>query len=315
MARRLGFGVVALLATVAGVAQMSCDDSSGSSNGGAGAGASGGANGGMNGTGLNGGGADSGAGADSGTGLTGGAAAMSCASGVAQCGDGLDNDNDGKVDMLDGECVSPCDNDEGSFATGISGDNIDACKQDCFFDGDSGQGNDGCEWNLKCDPKSPGATAAKPCPYDANFNNCPEKQSERCLKNCRSVTPNGCDCFGCCAFQNNNTTVTVMLTSSCSQDKLGDPAACRPCTQQTECVNTCQRCEICVGKNSLPDDCVMTPKDDAGMPVPQPDGGTPQPTPQCEAGVKTCGPGGEYADGACPNGTYCLTGCCILPLL
>ena len=29
----------------------------------------------------------------------------------------------------------------GPFATGISGDNMDACRQDCFFDGDSGMGN------------------------------------------------------------------------------------------------------------------------------------------------------------------------------
>ena len=60
----------------------------------------------------------------------------------------------------------------------------------------------------------PGATAAKACPYDENYKNCPKMQSEKCLTNCRRVTPNGCDCFGCCAFQNNNTTVTVMLTSS-----------------------------------------------------------------------------------------------------
>ena len=36
----------------------------------------------------------------------------------------------------------PLDNDESSFATGIPGDNMDACKQDCFFDGNSGMGDD-----------------------------------------------------------------------------------------------------------------------------------------------------------------------------
>ena len=64
-------------------------------------------------------------------------------------GDFADFDGDGKIDLADPECVHPCDNDEGSFATGIPGDNVDACKQDCFFDGDSGMGNDGCEWNFK----------------------------------------------------------------------------------------------------------------------------------------------------------------------
>ena len=243
---------------------------------------------------------------------------MSCASGVAQCSDGKDNDGDGKFDGLDPECVSPCDNDESSFATGISGDNIDACKQDCFFDGDSGQGNDGCEWNLKCDPKNPGGTAARPCPYDPGYRNCPKAQSEKCLKNCRSVTPNGCDCFGCCALPNGNMTATVRLISTCTQDKLNDPKACPPCTPQKECVNTCEKCEVCVGKPQLEPECTSTlPPPDGG--VLPPDGGTPPPppppTPRCEPTVISCGPGGQVADGACPSGTYCLTGCCIFPLL
>ena len=44
--------------------------------------------------------------------------------GMAQCSDGKDNDGDGKVDYNDPECVGPLDNDEGSFATGIPGDNM-----------------------------------------------------------------------------------------------------------------------------------------------------------------------------------------------
>ncbi len=39
----------------------------------------------------------------------------------------------GRLTANDPECVGPCDNDEGKFATGIPGDNIDACKQDCFL--------------------------------------------------------------------------------------------------------------------------------------------------------------------------------------
>ena len=71
--------------------------------------------------------------------------------GQAACSDGIDNDGDGLIDYNDPECVGPLDNDEGSFATGIPGDNVDPCKQDCFFDGNSGLGDDGCEWQLKCD--------------------------------------------------------------------------------------------------------------------------------------------------------------------
>src|SRR5204863_6684485 len=58
--------------------------------------------------------------------------------GQTQCSDGIDNDGDGKIDYNDPECVGPLDNDEGTYATGIPGDNVDACKQDCFFDGNSG---------------------------------------------------------------------------------------------------------------------------------------------------------------------------------
>jgi len=81
--------------------------------------------------------------------------------GMTQCSDGIDNDMDGKTDYNDPECVGPLDNDESTYATGIPGDNIDACKQDCFFDGNSGMGDDGCEWNLKCDPANPGASATR----------------------------------------------------------------------------------------------------------------------------------------------------------
>ena len=74
--------------------------------------------------------------------------------GQTQCSDGIDNDGDGKIDYADPECVGPLDNDESSFATGIPGDNMDACKQDCFFDGNSGMGDDHCLWQLQCDPLS-----------------------------------------------------------------------------------------------------------------------------------------------------------------
>src|SRR3954447_10123213 len=119
--------------------------------------------------------------------------------GTTQCSDGLDNDGDGKIDYDDPECVGGLDNDESSYATGIPGDNVDSCKQDCFFDGNSGMGDDGCQWNLKCDPANPGAHAAKACPYDPNYKNCPTQQSDLCIKTCQRVTPNGCDCFGCCS--------------------------------------------------------------------------------------------------------------------
>ena len=118
------------------------------------------------------GGVGGGVGVDAGAGggAVGGAGGLAGGKlGITQCSDGLDNDGDGKIDLADPECVSPLDNDESSFATGIPGDNKDACKQDCFFDGNSGMGDDGCEWQLKCDPANTGAGAAASCPYDSTF--------------------------------------------------------------------------------------------------------------------------------------------------
>ncbi len=74
-----------------------------------------------------------------------------------ECNDGIDNDGDGKIDQDDPGCMSPCDASEsadqsGNHPTCLAGDNscIDsnaACATECFWDGDSGKGND----NL-CDP-------------------------------------------------------------------------------------------------------------------------------------------------------------------
>ncbi len=239
-----------------------------------------------------------------------GAALASCKVNPSTCNDGVDNDGDGRIDAADPECVGPCDNDEGTFATGIAGDNMDACKQDCFFDGDSGAGNDGCDWDLRCDPASPGASAAKACPYDASFKNCPAAQSQHCIDFCRRLTPNGCDCFGCCMVPWNGTTRTIMLAAGCTADAFGDPSKCPPCTQNDSCLNPCGTCEICVGKPAPDPGCELPPP---GTPIGTGDAGTggtsgtePPADQPCPDGVTYCGNGG-----ACPDGRYCQTGCCV----
>ncbi len=253
-----------------------------------------------------------------------------CPVSPAQCSDGIDNDHDGKIDSADPECVGPCDNDEGSFATGIPGDNVDACKQDCFFDGNSGMGDDGCEWNLKCDAANPGAHTTKPCPYDPGFKNCPATQSARCVMNCQKLTPNGCDCFGCCAVPSNGATRAVLLVAGCTAKDFGNPLACPVCTQQASCINTCEKCEICVGKPSPDPSCPSIPGGQPPLPPPPPppgvdaapppapgvDAGPPGPTPpapQCPPGIMSCGPGGQVATNGCATaaGYFCQTGCCL----
>ncbi|HTV23935.1 MAG TPA: hypothetical protein VMG12_34830, partial [Polyangiaceae bacterium] len=73
-----------------------------------------------------------------------------CGSEPCACNNGIDDDGDGTVDGFDIECTGGIDNDEGSFATGIPGDNRDPKWQDCFFDGNSGHGDDRCRYPTAC---------------------------------------------------------------------------------------------------------------------------------------------------------------------
>ena len=221
--------------------------------------------------------------------------------GSAQCSDGIDNDGDGKTDYNDPECVGPLDNDEGSFATGIPGDNMDACKQDCFFDGNSGAGDDGCDWQLKCDPRS----TNNKCPYDQQYaqshtSECSlsASQSTKCINFCRRLVPNGCDCFGCCAVP--GVATPIQLAATCTAADFNNPAKCPPCTQVTQCNNPCERCELCIGKTTLPADCTPDGGTDAGTSVPD-----------CGSDFVACGPGTGRDPSQCPSGTGCLTGCCF----
>jgi hypothetical protein len=287
----------------------------------------GGGSGGASGSGAGGGGGIAGNGATSGGGGTtggsgpagswgttgsGGGSGGGCDPNGPKCNNCKDDDGDGRIDAADPECVGPLDNDEATFATGIPGDNMDPCRQDCFFDGNSGAGDDGCDWNFKCDPASPGANLTKSCPYDSNYKNCPTTQSQVCLDTCRKVTPNGCDCFGCCLVPGANT--PVYLASTCTAADFGDPVKCPPCTQVTACLNPCDHCEICVGKSTLPSDCSVPPPPTGTGGTSGGSGGTGgaggaagTAGSPCNAGATYCGPGGV----ACPTGSFCVTGCCI----
>ena len=255
--------------------------------------------GGMSGTGgLPGSGGILGGGGTVGSGGAGGAVVGTA---KTQCNDGIDNDGDGKIDLVDPECVSALDNDEASFATGIPGDNMDACKQDCFFDGNSGMGDDHCNWELKCDPSNVGATAEQKCPYDPNANNCPMSQPQSCIDYCRPLTPNGCDCFGCCQIPTSSGIQTVRLTSTCTVAKAGDPAACAPCTQTTTCINDCKPCELCLGKTTLPPECYGAGGAGGGS------GAGGAPGIECYNSVQ-CGTDQSICD---KTGTLCISGCCV----
>jgi hypothetical protein len=252
-----------------------------------------------------------------------GANVFGCKVNPSACNDGLDNDGDGLIDAADPECVGPCDNDEATYATGIPGDNVDACKQDCFFDGNSGMGDDRCEWNLKCDPANPGGHSARSCPYDPGYKNCPGPQSDRCRTSCGRLTPNGCDCFGCCAVQVGQQVVSVRLVATCKASAFGDPEACPRCTQQPSCLNPCDRCEVCVGRPAPDPSCHNPPPGTVIPPAPTPDAaapsadaGTTPPPPAPDAAPAPCAAGATYCGTdptVCGSGSYCVSGCCAIP--
>lgn len=222
-----------------------------------------------------------------------------------QCSNCIDDDNDGYTDSFDIHCTGPADDDEASFRTGIPGDNVDAVKQDCFFDGNSGAGNDGCDIHVCC---LLGATTVAACPIGQNQydpTECPPPigntpLSQRCIDTCGALTPPGCDCFGCCTLcdPNNPSQCYDILTNpntspNCTVATLGDPTSCVPCTQVPSCGDP-----DCGGST-----CILCPGQDPGDLPAACNGMT-----QCPAGSQSC------ANGAvCPAQTYCdvSSQCCV----
>lgn len=215
-----------------------------------------------------------------------------CLGQLYACGDTFDNDGDGLIDSDDPECTGACDNTESSLTLGIPGGNNAPCRLDCYFDQDTGAGNDACYSDQQCDPTSPNPGGSR-CSYDPNINlggglTCSTSQtmqSAQCASVCGPLVPNGCDCFGCCNLLPDGGGVFLGATD-CTLD-----GGCPACQQVTACLNTCERCELCLGKTSLPPDCF--------------DGGA---QPQvCPADAGACGLPGQPRCGA---GEYCVTVCC-----
>ena len=233
------------------------------------------------------------------------------------CGDCIDNDDDGLVDDKDPECLGPCDNTEGPvLLTGTPGETGNQCGADCYFDRGNGSGSGECKWDRRCDPLEP----KDACTYDEGLigapNYCPDVQPDGCAEGCGVLTPNGCDCFGCCTFPELNGGYVFLGSfigneGSCTLDDLQNPDLCRSCTPAGNCLNTCERCELCLGKTEIPADCFPGTGGTGGMGGSggSGSGGTGGSSERCNPGVQACGLPG---DPPCPAGGFCLTGCCIL---
>jgi hypothetical protein len=233
-----------------------------------------------------GGGGGGGDGGGGGGGDGGGGAA--CEAGNTQCTNCVDDDQDGLVDGDDPHCSGPLDNDEESFATGISGDNNDPKKQDCFFDGNSGgacQVATCCLLPPPCDEQKYGQYDPADCGL-----------TQECIGECVDLTPPGCDCFGCC-------TVCEPGSANCF-DILINPAVSPNCSvddlASEDCVK-CEKSEDCNGGGCDPEQCILCP------------GQTEDDLPDECQGQNECPgdllPCDTSAD--CTDNDYCSSGCCI----
>ncbi|HEY8145774.1 MAG TPA: hypothetical protein VIG06_24005 [Kofleriaceae bacterium] len=216
-----------------------------------------------------------------------------CSATNYECNNCVDDDGDDLIDGDDPECTGSIDDDESSFATGIPGDNKDDKWQDCFFDGNSGAGDDNCRWHTCC-----ALELDKPedCPVDRKFDpdtDCPE-QTQECIEYCGALTPPGCDCFGCCTVCDadgcEDIYINPAVSPDCDQDTLHDPEVCMQCNKAADCGGDeeCGGCVLCPGQTEedLPDEC---------------------------DGMNEC-PGGETpcdVSADCGDAQYCSAGCCI----
>lgn len=198
-----------------------------------------------------------------------------------QCSNGVDDDNDTQTDGFDSECTGPYDDDESSFRVNDVNDGNPKCS-DCFYDDNPGFGDDGCRVSPHCTIDGMPETGNGQC------KTCSAQPT--CIDKCVPITPNGCDCFGCCEVTHAGSTVPIRLVSTCTVEKIADEKACPRCVLAKDCMNPCERCELCPGRTLLD-----LPKECGGENT-------------CSTGVMCDKPSD------CPLLEYCGQGCCV-PLL
>jgi hypothetical protein len=215
-----------------------------------------------------------------------------CIPGGPECNNCIDDDGDGLIDGADPHCTGPLDDREDSFATGIPGDNVDAVKQDCFFDGNSGHGDDGCDLHICC--------LLDQCPPELSSppffpDRCSVTQA--CIDNCAPLSPPGCDCFGCCTIcdPETNDCYDVLthpaVAPDCALGVISDPDKCPRCVKNAECN----------GGGCEPDGCILCPgQTEEDLPPECNDMN------QCPGGRTPCSTSADCADNQ-----YCSSRCCL----
>ncbi|MBU1413686.1 putative metal-binding motif-containing protein [Myxococcota bacterium] len=185
-----------------------------------------------------------------------------------ECSDCIDNDADGYVDGWDPECLRATDDLEGEFQSGNPADNNAINLLDCFYDGDSGSGNDTCETHACCLLDVDCNTLETIFGISNNTldkwfwgnweNKCDELEPQTCIDNCLPSTPPGCDCFGCCTICVGFECHDILLSTKnnfpdCDQENYNDPTKCPTCTLHPQCSRPCDPdlCELCPGMTEL----------------------------------------------------------------
>ncbi len=164
---------------------------------------------------------------------------------AAECNNCIDDDHDGRIDGEDIECTGAIDDDESSFATGIPGDNQDETWQDCFYDGNSGGGQD-CRFNVCCmfDPD---------CPDDPT--SC--EATAECIEYCEPLVPPNCDCFGCCTMCDDagceDIYINPAVAPDCDETTIHDEALCPRCEKSADCGTQCEGTTDCDADTACPD--------------------------------------------------------------
>jgi hypothetical protein len=211
--------------------------------------------------------------------------------GATQCTNCLDDDGDGAIDGEDVHCTLADDDDEWTFISAIPGDNLDPDPADCFYDGNSGSGDDDCQLPQCCLLST--CSGADDCSL-----------SQQCIDFCAPLTPVGCDCFGCCTVCQDGNCRDVLIFPDATPgwdchdlDNLGDTVACPQCVKAADCSSSCDTgqdpdCVLCPGQRpaELPAECIMQNA--------------------CPDGRQVCS-----NNVACPASQYCANGCCIDRLL
>jgi hypothetical protein len=161
-----------------------------------------------------------------------------------ECSDGLDNNVNSLIDLVDPYCKSADDDDESTFGSGIPGaDENPLSHLDCWYDSDSGTGNDDCDRHACC-----GIGSACPADLDPElFDSEACSNSQSCVDFCQPLAGVDCDCFGCCSLcvPGSATCRTVYLnpavSPTCTLDSLTDAASCRPCQIDPTCAGPLER--------------------------------------------------------------------------